>query len=238
MNVFITGASRGIGYQIALHFAKKYAANIIITSRNIDHLTQLRAECESACPNIQIIPFVLDLENIDDHKAEIQNLIKNHFSCIDILINNAGCLINKPFAKFTKQDVEQMFKVNTIGPAGLIECALPFMGTSINRSHVVNISSMGGFQGSTKFNGLSYYSATKASLAILTECLAEEYNSLNISFNCLALGAVQTEMLEEAFPGYKASLSPKQMAEFIVDFAVNGHRYFNGKIIPVSISTP
>jgi NAD(P)-dependent dehydrogenase (short-subunit alcohol dehydrogenase family) len=112
------------------------------------------------------------------------------------------------------------------------------MGKSINRSHVVNISSIAGIQGSMKFKGLSYYSASKASFAVLTECLAEEYKTSNISFNCLALGAVQTEMLEIAFPGYKAPLTSEQMAEFIVDFAVNGQKYFNGKIIPVSVSTP
>jgi hypothetical protein len=56
--------------------------------------------------------------------------------------------------------------------------------------------------------------------------------------NCLCLGAAQTEMLEAAFPGYQAPVSAAEMAEFIGDFALNGSRWMNGKILPVSLSTP
>jgi NAD(P)-dependent dehydrogenase (short-subunit alcohol dehydrogenase family) len=97
---------------------------------------------------------------------------------------------------------------------------------------------MGGVQGSAKFAGLSAYSSSKAALCTLTECLAEELKLENISVNCLALGAVQTEMLSKAFPGYRAPLSASEMAEFIVQFARSGHYYFNGKILPVSSTTP
>ena len=106
------------------------------------------------------------------------------------------------------------------------------------KSHILTISSMGGFQGSAKFAGLSAYSSSKAAIAGLTECLAEEFKGKNIAVNCLAIGAVQTEMLAEAFPGYKAQLLPFQMAEYIMDFAAKGHLYYNGKILPVSLSTP
>jgi len=105
-------------------------------------------------------------------------------------------------------------------------------------SHIVNISSMGGFQGSAKYAGLSYYSASKAALACLTECLANEFKEYGISMNCLALGSVQTEMFEEAFPGYKAPVDVKQMAEFISGFALTGHKFFNGKILPVAVGNP
>ena len=97
---------------------------------------------------------------------------------------------------------------------------------------------MGGFQGSTKFAGLSAYSSSKSALSGLTECLAEELKDRNIAVNCLALGAVQTEMLGKAFPGYKAPLSAAKMAEFICEFALTGQLFFNGKIIPVSSTTP
>ena len=106
------------------------------------------------------------------------------------------------------------------------------------QSHILTISSMGGLQGSAKFSGLSLYSASKGALAVLTECLAEELSEQEIKCNCLALGAVQTEMLSKAFPGYTAPLNPEEMAEFIVEFALHGHRYFNGKILPVSLTTP
>jgi NAD(P)-dependent dehydrogenase (short-subunit alcohol dehydrogenase family) len=105
-------------------------------------------------------------------------------------------------------------------------------------SHIVNIASMGGFQGSSKYPGLSCYSASKAALACLTECLAGEFTESGIKVNCLALGSVQTEMLEEAFPGYKAPVDAQEMAEFIADFALKGHKFFNGKILPVAVNNP
>ena len=89
-----------------------------------------------------------------------------------------------------------------------------------------------------KFPGLAAYSSSKGAVLTLTELLAEEYKEQQISFNALALGAVQTEMLEEAFPGYKAPVSAKEMADYIFNFAVTGNKFFNGKIIQVSSSTP
>jgi NAD(P)-dependent dehydrogenase (short-subunit alcohol dehydrogenase family) len=82
------------------------------------------------------------------------------------------------------------------------------------------------------------YSASKGAVAVLTEAMAEEFKEKQIRVNCLAYGAVQTEMLAEAFPGYKAPLLPDDMAAFVSDFALNGHHFFNGKILPVSLSTP
>ena len=112
---------------------------------------------------------------------------------------------------------------------------LPFLKEN---SHVLNISSIGGVQGSLKFPGLAAYSSSKGALLTLTELLAEEYKDSKISFNALALGAVQTEMLEEAFPGYKAPVSAAEMAAYIFNFATTGHRFYNGKILQVSSNTP
>jgi 3-oxoacyl-[acyl-carrier protein] reductase len=75
-------------------------------------------------------------------------------------------------------------------------------------------------------------------LVILTELLAEEFKESGPSFNALALGAVQTEMLEEAFPGYQAPVSASEMAQYVIDFGLNGQRFYNGKVLPVSSSTP
>ena len=97
---------------------------------------------------------------------------------------------------------------------------------------------MGGVQGSMKFPGLAAYSSSKAAIITLTELLAEEYKTTGPSFNVLALGAVQTEMLEEAFPGYKANTSAQEMANYIYDFSLNGNAYYNGKLLQVSNSTP
>ncbi len=105
-------------------------------------------------------------------------------------------------------------------------------------SHVVTISSMGGIQGSSKFPGLAAYSSSKGAVITLSELLAEEYKEQGVAFNVLALGAVQTEMLQEAFPGYQAPIYPNEMADYIKDFALNGNRFFNGKVLEVSSSTP
>jgi len=158
-----------------------------------------------------------------------------HLNRIDILINIAGRLAVKDFELFFFYLARNIMQVNFFGPASVIRYIKPLMPKG---SHIVNISSMGGFQGSSKYRGLSYYSASKAAIACLSECLAGEFAESGISVNCLALGSVQTEMLAEAFPGYKAPVNAGEMAEFITDFALNGHRFFNGRILPVAVTNP
>ena len=161
--------------------------------------------------------------------------ITNSFKSVDVLINNAGSLINKPFMEISSSEFEAVFKVNVFAVATLTRLMLPIMNP---KGHVLNISSMGGVQGSAKFPGLSAYSSSKGALIILTELLAEEFKESGPSFNALALGAVQTEMLEEAFPGYQAPVTAAQMADHIINFAFNGNQFYNGKVLPVSSSTP
>ena len=234
MNVIVTGASRGLGYELVKKFSVYPDSRILALARNEKNLLKLKGECEKIHPHSQVIPLSFDLEHFQPGKL-VPLLKEKNIQNIDILINNAGVLIHKPFIELSDEDFDTLFDVNVKGVSRLVRELFPFMK---NPSHIVNISSMGGCQGSAKFPGLSLYSASKGALAILTECLAEEFKENGISVNCLALGAVQTEMLTEAFPGYKAPLFPDEMAAYIVDFAKNGYRYFNGKILPVSLSTP
>jgi short-subunit dehydrogenase len=236
MNIIITGASRGIGYELVKLFAKKSDNRIIAISRNQEKLMQLKQECLSFNSGSEVLPFVCDLNNAVSVKL-IPEFVSEHLQTVDVLINNAGAIVNKPFAEITESDLQYVYSVNVFAVVRLIQSLLSSMNIK-QRSHVVNISSMGGFQGSAKFSGLSAYSSSKAALACLTECLAEEFKERNIAFNCLALGAAQTEMLEEAFPGYKAPLTAAEMAEFIMSFSLDGQKHLNGKIIPVSMSTP
>ena len=227
MNVVITGASRGIGFETAQLFLKNNHQVFCLT-RNTESLENLNSH------NLHIISTDLtSTESIDNAVA----VIKSKVNYIDVVINNAGSIVNKPFEKIDYQELEIVYRVNVFAPFYLTQQLLHLLGRH-SKAHVVNISSMGGFQGSAKFPGLSSYSSSKAAIAGLTECLAEEFKEKNISVNCLALGAVQTEMLEEAFPGYQAPLKPNQMAEYIYDFALKGHLFYNGKILPVSSSTP
>ena len=174
---------------------------------------------------------ITDQKSIDN----LNNIIKSEFKVVDILINNAGKLINKPFLDMIEEDFDSVFKVNLFGVANLIKNLYPFFN---KKSHIVNISSIGGLIGSSKFKGLTAYSSSKGALNILTEVLAEEFKESGPYFNSLCLGSVQTKMLEQVFPGYNAQVKPKDMAKFIFDFANNGTKYFNGKVIPVSLSNP
>jgi NAD(P)-dependent dehydrogenase (short-subunit alcohol dehydrogenase family) len=171
----------------------------------------------------------------DSQTKKFEESVLSYFKKVDILINLAGFLVAKDFLEMTNNEARLIMETNFFGPASLIRLVKPMMSSG---SHIVNVSSMGGFQGSSKFRGLSYYSASKAAIACLTECLAVEFQESGINVNCLALGAVQTEMLNEAFPGYKAPVDAKQMARFISEFALTGHKFFNGKILPVAVSNP
>lgn len=227
MTVIITGASRGIGFELTKLFLNANYTVIVLT-RNITSLQKIENQ------NLQIIETDLS-SKISIDKAIFS--IKEKYQTIDFIINNAGTLVNKAFESILYSDLEKTYQVNVFAPFYLSQQLMPILGKK-TKAHILNISSMGGFQGSAKFAGLASYSSSKAAIAGLTECMAEEFKEKNVSVNCLALGAVQTEMLEEAFPGYKAPLQPIQMAEYIFDFTTKGHHYYNGKILPVSLSTP
>ena len=229
MNIILNGGTRGIGKEVVIRLAQDINNQILVTGRNEKALNSLSARYKN------VRSLTLDMALFDGQQEKFRETVSNHFRSVDILINIAGAIIVKEFLKMTNDEARIMMETNFFGPATLIRVLQPFMPSG---SHIVNISSMGGFQGSTKYTGLSYYSASKAALACLTECIANEFREFGIHVNCLALGAVQTEMLEAAFPGYKAPLDAKQMAEFISGFALTGHKFFNGKILPVAIGNP
>ncbi len=220
--IIVTGAGKGIGKEVALKLSESHLVYAI--SRDISNLN----------PSETLKPIRFDL-SVDTHEL-IEVLAGEGMEKIDILINNAGALINKPFDQIEREELTSIYKVNFFAPFSLTQSALPYLKRS-GHAHVVNIGSVGGVNGTSKFPGLSAYSSSKAALSCLSECLSEEYRG-SISFNCLALGAVQTEMLEQAFPGYQAPISAEGMADYIVEFSLNGHKYMNGKTIMVSLSNP
>lgn len=224
-NVIITGTSRGIGFELVQLFAKA-GHQVLALSRNEKSVQNLKLN--------NVTALSIDLSASHAHK-QVEAYVKANWQQVDVLINNAGILLNKPFSEISMEDFETVYRTNVFGVAELIRTVLPFMKKN---GHVVTISSMGGVQGSMKFPGLAAYSSSKAAVITLTELLAEEYKETGISFNVLALGAVQTEMLEEAFPGYKASTTALEMAKYILEFSLNGHKYYNGKLLQVSNSTP
>ncbi len=222
-NIIITGTSRGIGYQLALLFANK-GHQVLALSRN--NLPLLEKD--------NITALSVDLAEESSYKS-IASFVSKNWKKVDIIIHNAGVLVNKPFAETTLNDFQKVYNVNVFAVAMLTKAVLPFL---IKKSHIVAISSMGGVQGSVKFAGLAAYSSSKGAVITLMELLAEEYKEQQFVFNTLALGAVQTEMLAEAFPDYQAPTSAEEMAQYIYDFALKGTTYHNGKTIQVANSTP
>lgn len=223
MNVLITGASRGIGHETAKSFLSN-GHKVLAISRNTQPLEQLKKEGAST------LTFDLTSKNYTPFVQKVAD-----FGPIDILINNAGALVNKPFTQLTDEDIKYVYEVNVFSVFKVIRDLMPHYSSN---AHIINISSVGGVQGSIKFPGLSAYSSSKGALTILTECLAEEYKSTTYRFNALALGAVQTEMLQEAFPDFKSPVTAIQMANYIYDFSIQHGELFNGKVLQVSSTTP
>ena len=232
-NILVTGCSRGIGYEIVKEFSGNENIQILAVSRDETGLEQLKKEFVAV--NSKIHTLSVDLLN--EHSIhKIINIITSKFNNqLDGVIHNAGFLIKKPFVEIDENELIDSFRINFFTPFLLTQKLIPFFSKD---AHIVSISSMGGVQGSQKFPGLSAYSTSKATLITLTECLAEEFKTTDFTFNCLALGAVNTEMLNRAFPGYNAPISASEMGEFIVDFFFNDRKYFNGQVIPVSLTTP
>jgi NAD(P)-dependent dehydrogenase (short-subunit alcohol dehydrogenase family) len=228
MRVVVTGASKGIGLEMVKLFSADANNMVYAVTRSEENFAKLQSVGSN------VIPVVQDLTQND-----LKNF-KHTFTSvphIDILINNAGTLVKKPFFQISDEEWEELFDVNFFSIVRMIRYLLPIMGQK-HSTHIVNIGSIGGFQGSKKFPGLTAYSASKSALSGLTETLAEELSSQNIKVNCLALGAVQTKMFESAFPDLVAPNSPLEMAQFIHDFSISGYKFFNGKTLPVSTSTP
>jgi NAD(P)-dependent dehydrogenase (short-subunit alcohol dehydrogenase family) len=223
-NIIITGTSRGIGFELALQFANA-GHQVLALSRKTPQIL---------IENPNITYLSVDLSSEED-LTKVEQFLATSWKKIDALVHNAGTLLLKPFSETTPEEFENVYKVNVFGVANLTRICLPFLQKG---SHVVTISSMGGIQGSLKFAGLSAYSSSKGAVITLSELLAEEYKDREIAFNVLALGSVQTEMLEEAFPGYKAPLTAIEIANYIFDFTLTGNKYYNGKVLQVSSSNP
>ena len=223
--IVIVGASRGIGFEMVKQFAEA-VHSVFALSRDLSKMNHAFKEYET------VHPITFDLSQEVSEQVQV---LSGKMGVIDILINNAGYLVNKPFETISHEDFQLSYQINVIGVMETVQGFLPQLKSD---AHILNISSMGGFQGSMKFAGLSAYSTSKAALCSFTELFSEEYKETKLAMNCLCLGAVQTEMLQEAFPGYEAPTTPDQMAAFILDFALNGNRFFKGKILPVSLSTP
>jgi NAD(P)-dependent dehydrogenase (short-subunit alcohol dehydrogenase family) len=229
MNIIVTGAGKGIGYEVVKILCRHKQNHILALSRKMSDLKDLVEDCQRHIPEAKVTPYEFDLNQFDFYPFIAQR-IETILHKVDIIIHNAGRLISKPFDKMEQGDFDEVFNINVKAPYFFTQSLLPLMGKG---SHIVMISSIGAVQRISKGRGLSVYTSSKGALDTLTECLAKDLEEQGIRVNCLAIGGAQTKMFEKAFPGFRASLSPQQIATYIADFAVSGHKYFNGKIIEV-----
>lgn len=229
--VVVSGANKGIGWAVVQQLLADPSAQhtILAVARHVAPLQQLARHYPQ-----QVLPICLDLAQPHANLGALGSAASS-YGGVDVLLNNAGVLVKKPFEQLNYADWQHSFEVNVGGAVRLIQYLLPYCNKP---AHIVNIGSMGGVQGTSKFAGMAAYGATKAALANLTEVLSVELADRRIAVNCLALGAVATDMLQTAFEGYEGGANVTQTAQFIAHFALNGHHLFNGKILPVSYSTP
>ena len=227
MNIIVTGCSKGIGFELVKLLSREN--KVFAVSRDTSAIIAYKNKSKFSD---NITPLSFDVVKVK--QSQFDNLINENK--IDVLINNAGCLINKPFVELSKSDYNSIMDTNFYGVVNMVQLSLNKLSNACGQ--VVNIGSIGGLQGSIKFPGLSIYSSSKGALSILTECLALELSDYNIKVNCLALGAVQTQMLHQAFPGFKADVNPDQMAEYIYNFIKHSSKISNGLNIPVKKTNP
>lgn len=225
--IAITGCSRGIGKETVRCLLEE-GHEVLALSRNCGSMNELKDKYS------RLHTLELDISTQSGRDGVVDFLERND-KTLDGIIHNAGLLLNRPFAETTLEDMISVYTVNVFSVSELTRNLLSFFNPG---AHVVAISSMGGIQGSMKFPGLAAYSSSKGALITLMELLAEEFKDKGVAFNTLALGAVQTEMLNEAFPGYQASVSAETMGTYVAHFAISGQELYNGKVLQVSNSTP
>jgi len=210
---------------VAIELARH--GSVLALARTESALNSLKSE---AGATLETFPFALGSDDWSHLQARIEQ-----WGPLDGVVHAAASMINKPFLELNDREIGELFVQNSVAVFGLYRTLIPLANPE---AHFVSLGSMGGMTGTAKFAGLSAYSSSKAAMMTLTECLQAEFAESTLSFNTLALGAVDTEMLNEAFPGYQAPVDPATMAAYIASFVLHAHRVIRGKVVPVSRSTP
>ena len=232
----ITGATRGIGKQIALTLANE-GYNIVLNYRTEnDELIQAKNEIESK--NVKCLTVQGDVTNFEDCKQMIESAIKK-FGKIDVLINNAGITKDMLLARMKEEDFKQVIDVNLVGTFNMTKNVISYMMKARN-GRIINISSVVGIAGNA---GQTNYSASKAGIIGFTKSLAKEVASRNILVNAVAPGFIETNMTDVLKQEVKDEIAkniplkrmgtPKDVANVVKFLASEDSSYITGQVISV-----
>lgn len=228
--VLVTGAGKGVGFATVVALLAQPDVRVIAVSRSIGALKELAQGSDGAGLEVMELDLL-----VSDACTRIRSAVGGRR--LNGLVHNAGLLHHVPMGGHHRSDLERLFATNVLLPLEISQALVAELAGD-PPGHIVHIGSMGGFQDAAKFAGLVAYSASKAALACMSQCLAEEFKDRGIHSNCLALGAVDTDMLKAAFPAFQAPVTAKDMGAYVAEFTLTGHKLFNGKVLPVAVTTP
>ena len=224
----ITGAGRGIGRATAHRFARE-GAQVVLFSRTAASLNEVSAEITQT--DNRTLAIVGDVSREEDVQNLFQNVV-DAYGRVDILVNCAGIVAVRPFVDMDVSTWDRVMNVNLRGT--FLCCLEAFRIMAAQHSGVIiNLSSLSGVKGVEKFPGLSAYNVSKSGVAGLTEILAVEGKPYNIRVCAVSPGAVETEMLHQAAPHLKATMTPDDMAELLLFLADDSGRMLSGTNIEI-----
>ena len=233
---FITGATRGIGRQIAITLAKEgfdIAINYRKENEDLKEAKKMVEDQKVKCFTVQG-----DVSSFEDSERMVKDIIEE-FNHIDILVNNAGITKDMLIMRMKKEDFEQVIDVNLVGTFNITKNVVPYMMKKRD-GRIINISSVVGISGNA---GQTNYSASKAGIIGFTKSLAKEIGSRNILVNAVAPGFIKTEMTEslpeEVKENINKSIPIKRMgnvrdvANVVKFLASEDSSYITGQVINI-----
>lgn len=233
---FVTGASRGIGKEVALVLAKEGYDIALNYRKETDELLDLKAQIQNM--NVKCLTIKGDVTNFEDCKNMCEKIIAE-FGRIDVLVNNAGITNDMLLMRMKEDDFTSVINVNLVGTFNITRNAINYM-IKQKEGRIINISSIVGITGNA---GQTNYSSSKAGIIGFTKSLAKEVGSRNILVNAVAPGFIKTDMTdilkEELKIEIQKSITLKRMGEArdvanVVKFlASDDSSYITGQVIQV-----
>lgn len=235
-NVLITGASRGIGKEIAIKFAKEGYDVIINYSGSEDRATKLMEELKNYNTNPMI--YKCDVSNYIDTEKMVKEVIEK-YGKIDVLVNNAGITKDTLMMRMSDEDFMKVIDVNLKGTFNMIKHVSKYMMKQ-RYGKIINIASVVGITGNI---GQANYAASKAGVISLTKTSAKELASRNINVNAVAPGFITTDMTDALSDSAKENIlnmiplkrygSPNDVANVVSFLASEMADYITGQVINV-----